>query len=136
MTVSNLNPELIILGWSVILYLVQLFAGSFGTTSELGMRYGMSPRDEGREPQGRFVGRILRAFSNLQETYVLFVALALALTLTGRADSISALGAQIWLVARIAHVILYVAGVPVVRTLALLISVVGLLMMLASLIFA
>jgi len=45
------------------------------------------------------------------------------------------LGATIWIVARIVYLPLYLAGVPKLRTLAWVVSIVGLLMMLAQLAF-
>ena len=86
-----------------------------------------------RQPQGVIVGRVLRAFGNLRETYPLFVGLALAVTVTGRADGLSAAGAHVWFWARVAHWPLYVFGVPYVRSAAFLVSVAGLLMMLWTL---
>ncbi len=68
-----------------------------------------------------------------QETWPAFIALALAITLTGRSGSWSQLGAWIWFGARIAYIPLYLGGVKYVRSLAWLVSAFGLLLMLVQL---
>ena len=44
-------------------------------------------------------------------------------------------GAWTWLIARIVYIPLYLAGVPYIRSLAWLVSVVGLVVMMATLLF-
>ena len=67
--------------------------------------------------------------NNLLETYPAFIALALALALTGKTGGIAATGALIWLIARLLYVVVYAAGTPVVRTIIWFASIVGLVMM-------
>ena len=74
-------------------------------------------------------GRLERALNNLLETYPAFIALALALALTGKTGGIAATGAVIWIIARVLYVIIYAAGIPVVRTVIWFASMVGLAMM-------
>jgi uncharacterized MAPEG superfamily protein len=74
-----------------------------------------------------------RALRNLLETYPAFVALALALVVTGKAGGMAEAGAWTWLIARAAYLLLYAAGVPVLRTIAWLVSIAGLVLMLARL---
>jgi uncharacterized MAPEG superfamily protein len=96
----------------------------------------MGPRDTERKSANVLSGRFARALKNLLETYPAFVALALALVVSGKAGGIAATGAWIWLVARIVFVVVYGLGVPVVRTLVWLVALAGLLMMLVRLMFA
>ena len=79
-------------------------------------------------------GRLERALKNLLETYPAFIALALALVITGKAGGIGATGAWVWLAARVVYLVLYASGVPVLRTLIWLVSIAGLLMMLVRLV--
>jgi uncharacterized MAPEG superfamily protein len=44
---------------------------------------------------------------------------------TGKANATTALGAEIFFVGRIAHLLVYVAGIPVVRTLVFTLASVG-----------
>ncbi len=71
----------------------------------------------------------MRALRNFLETYPAFIALAVALAITGKTGGIAATGAILWLVARIIYVILYAAGTPVIRTIVWFASVIGLAMM-------
>jgi uncharacterized MAPEG superfamily protein len=122
--------ELKLLGWSVVLLLVQIVLQAASSSSELGLPYAMSPRDEGREPRSVYARRIRRALNNLLETYPAFVGLALALVISGKAGGVGAIGAEIYLAARVLYLIVYAAGVSVVRTLFWGLSIFGLIMML------
>jgi uncharacterized MAPEG superfamily protein len=93
----------------------------------------MSPRDEGHRPGNVYAGRTARALANLLETYPAFVALALALVISGKTGGIGAIGAEIYLAARVLYLVVYAAGVSVVRTLLWAASIVGLIMMLVRL---
>lgn len=67
------------------------------------------------------------------ETYPVFVALALALAVTGKTGGLGAIGSVTWLIARVVYVVLYVAGVPVLRTIVWFVSIIGLLLMVVQL---
>ena len=83
---------------------------------------------------GVLYGRATRALANYVENFTPFIALALALIVTQRAGGAGALGATIWVLARIAYIPLYLFGVIYVRTAAWTISIIGLVMMLWRLI--
>lgn len=125
--------EIQVLGLSVILLIVQIVLHAQSALPELGLDYLASPRDEPRPLKNTTAGRAHRALANLLETYPGFIALALALAVTGKAGGLGATGAWIWLVARIAYVPLYLAGVKFVRTIAWGISLLGLVLMLIRL---
>jgi uncharacterized MAPEG superfamily protein len=125
------STEIVVLGWSVVLLLAQIILQAV-STYDLGP-YLLGPRDDNRRSGNVMAGRLKRALENLLETYPAFVALALALALTGKTGGIAATGAWLWLAARIVYVPLYAFGVPAARTLAWTVSIVGILMMLARL---
>ena len=126
------STEIAVLGWSVVLLLAQVLLQAV-STYDLGS-YLLGPRDDNRQSGNVMAGRLKRALENLLETYPAFVALALALAVTGKTGGIAATGAWVWLIARVVYVPLYAFGVPAVRTLAWVVSVVGLLMMLVRLV--
>jgi uncharacterized MAPEG superfamily protein len=128
--ISTENADL---GWSVVLLLVQIILQAT-STYDLGP-YLLGPRDDNRQSGNVMAGRFKRALENLLETYPAFVALALALAVTGKTGGIAATGAWVWLIARVVYVPLYAFGVPAVRTLVWCVSIVGLLMMLFRLLF-
>ena len=125
------STEIAVLGWSVVLLLAQVLLQAV-STYDLGP-YLLGPRDDNRQSGNVMAGRLKRALENLLETYPAFVALALALAVTGKTGGVAATGAWVWLIARVVYVPLYAFGVPAVRTLAWVVSVVGLLMMLVRL---
>jgi uncharacterized MAPEG superfamily protein len=122
--------ELKLLGWSVVVLLLHVVLQAASSSSELGLPYAMSPRDEGRQPRSVYAGRTRRALANLLETYPAFVGLALALVISGKAGGVGAIGAEIYLAARVLYLIVYAAGISVVRTLLWGLSIIGLIMML------
>ena len=133
MRIEGLSVEVTMLGLSVVLLIAQIFLQSATMTRELGRDYNVSARDEQKKPVGIIAGRAERALRNLLETYPAFVGLTLALVVSGKTGSWGALGAQIWLAARIVYVGLYLAGVPFVRTAVWSIAILGLIMMLVRL---
>ncbi len=78
-------------------------------------------------------GRAQRALDNLKESYPAFIALALALAVSGRTGGLGATGAMLWFVARVVYHPLYLFGVPYVRSFAWIASMLGLLLMLIRL---
>lgn len=128
-----LPTEITVLGLSVVLLIVQMFLASIPTTMELGGDYQAGPRDERRVAKGRFAGRASRAFRNLLETYPAFVALALALTVTGRGGGYAATAAIVWMVARVLYAPLYLVDIPYARSIAWFVSLLALIAMLVKL---
>lgn len=126
------TTEITVLGWSVVLLLLQIVLQA-GTSGDLGPQYLFSPRDEQRESASVLARRLKRALANLLESYPAFVALALALAVTGKTGGIGATGAWLYLACRVVYVVLYAAGIPVIRTFVWLASIIGLVMMLVRL---
>ena len=69
----------------------------------------------------------------MKESLPIFAALVLVAHVSGPADATSALGALIFVGARVAHAGIYVAGVPGLRTLIWSVSVIGMGMIGSSL---
>ena len=77
--------------------------------------------------------RASRALANMHEALPVFLALALMNMIVGTAGDTATTGAVIFLVARALYVAIYMAGIPVVRTLAWAAGWVGLVLMLMPL---
>lgn len=127
-----MTPELTILGWTLVLALVQILLASTLRTAETGIVYNMGPRDEPAKPMRPITARVQRAQANLLETLPLFVAAVLIAHVAGRSSDMTLLGAQIYLGARVLYVPLYAFGVPLVRSLAWVAAMGGLAMILAA----
>ncbi len=93
MEAAAASTEIAVLGWSVVLLLAQIILQAV-SIYDLGP-YLLGPRDDNRQSGNIVAGRLKRALENLLETYPAFVALALALALTGKTGGIAATGA--WL---------------------------------------
>ena len=65
---------------------------------------------------------------------MLFAILVVAAVLAGKTNAMTLLGAQIFLYARIAYALVYIAGLPWVRTAVWGVSVVGMAMIFLQLI--
>src|ERR1700677_2520121 len=126
--------ELACLELSVVLWLVHvLVQATFGNT-QLPSRYLLSSRDEPAKARGVLYGRACRALANYLENFTPFVAVALALMVTQRTGGAGAIGATIWILARIVYLPIYVFGIIYVRTMVWGISIIGLVMMLGRLV--
>jgi uncharacterized MAPEG superfamily protein len=130
---QSLPTEIVMLGLGVVLLLVQLFLQALSAGAELGNGYLAGPRDEQRELKGVFANRADRAFRNLLQTFPAFMALTLALVVTGRTGGLGALAAQVWVVARVLYVPLYFIQIPFARTLVWFVSIFSLVAMLVRL---
>jgi uncharacterized MAPEG superfamily protein len=79
-----------------------------------------------------FHARMLRVVDNHREGLTVFAPIAIAGAMMGMTNETSALGAQLFFYSRLAHAVLYVLGVPLIRPLFWAIGVVGTLMVLAA----
>jgi len=74
-------------------------------------------------------GRADRAAKNMIEAMVMFLALVLAASVAGKAPQ-AAMGATVFFWARLVYWPVYLAGIPVLRTLVWLVSIIGLILIL------
>jgi uncharacterized MAPEG superfamily protein len=132
MEAAAASTEIWVLGWSAVLLIVQVVAQATAA-GDLGATYLLGPRDEKRESKSILAGRLDRALKNLLETYPAFIAIVIALVVTGKTGGLAATGAWVWLAARVIYVFLYGGGVRAIRTLVWVISITGLVLMLIGL---
>ena len=132
MNLFNGSPETTMLLWSTVLGLVQLFVATSMASKDQGLAYNLSPRDVAPPPVSTMTGRLQRAYKNFAETFPLFIAAIVFVTLAGRQDTMSALGAQLYFGARLVYVPVYVSGVIVLRTIVWAVSIIGLVLVLCA----
>lgn len=124
--------EMTMLGWSVILGLVQIGLVAMFSVAQRGLGWAVGARDVTPAPLTGIGGRLDRATRNFLETFPLFAAVALAVVFVQHGDAISALGAQLYFWARLVYVPVYAAGIPYLRTLVWLVSIVGIILLLVA----
>ncbi|HUN69611.1 MAG TPA: MAPEG family protein [Burkholderiales bacterium] len=128
-----MKPELMLLVWATLLTLVQAVVAVQGAMMQVGLPTLAGNREGMPEIKG-WAGRAARAHRNMLENLVLFAALVLVAALAGKTNATTLLGAQIFLYARIAYALVYIAGIPWLRTGVWAVSVVGLAMIFVQLI--
>jgi uncharacterized MAPEG superfamily protein len=126
--------ELACLELSVALWLVHVLVQATVGNVELPFGYLFTSRDRAAAAGGLLYGRATRALANYVENLTPFVAVALALIVTQRTGGAGALGATIWILARIVYIPIYLCDVIYARTAIWALSIVGLVMMLSRLI--
>jgi uncharacterized MAPEG superfamily protein len=120
-----MKPELTLLAWSVLLAFVQMLVAVSGHTLQVGLPALAGNREGLAAPSG-WAGRAARAHRNMLENLVLFAALVLIAVVSNKTDSMTLLGAQLFFWARLAYALVYLAGIPWLRTGVWFVSVIGL----------
>ena len=128
-----MKPELSLLMWAVLLTLVQAVVAVQGALMQVVLPTLAGNREGLPEIKG-WGGRAARAHRNMLENLALFAALVLVAAIAEKTNSTTLLGAQIFLYARIVYALVYIAGVPWLRTGVWAVSVVGLAMIFVQLI--
>lgn len=128
-----MKPELSLLVWAALLTLAQAVVAVQGALMQVGLPMLAGNREGLPEIRG-WGGRAARAHRNMLENLVLFAALVLVAVAAGKTNPMTLLGAQIFLYARIVYALVYIAGVPWLRTGVWAVSVVGLAMIFLQLI--
>ena len=127
------TPQLAALTWGCVLAFVHILVTAQVKTRQYGTKWNMGARDEDLPPISPLGGRLARAQANFFETFPIFIA-AVFLSLTVVPPEMQggkvALGAWLWLGGRVVYLPLYAFGVPVLRSVAWIVSVVGIVMVL------
>jgi uncharacterized MAPEG superfamily protein len=127
--------ELWLLCGAVVLGLIYVGAQSFAFKAQVGNAYSIGPRDEGLRTE-QVAGRLERALRNFVETFPLFAAAVLMVQISGRNGALSLVGASLYLVARGLYLPAYALGIPYLRTALWQVSAIGIVLVLAQLVFA
>lgn len=122
-----MTPELMYLVWSAALTLVLAVIAVGGATLEVGLPK-LAGNREGMGEMPDWAGRAARAHRNMLESLVLFATLVFAARLANVGNAMTLLGAQLFFWGRVAHGVIYIIGIPWLRTAAWLVSVIGLLL--------
>jgi uncharacterized MAPEG superfamily protein len=122
-----MTPELTYLVWSAVLTFVLVLIAVSGATLEVGLAK-LAANREGMPEFTGWAGRAQRAHRNMLENLILFAILVLVAKAAGVHNPMTILGAQLFFWGRVAHAIIYIAGIPWLRTAAWGVSVIGLIL--------
>lgn len=127
-----MTPDLRLLLWSVALTFVEVIVAVLAASGQV----GLGTLAGNREPEvtlDGFAGRAQRAHRNMLESLPLFIALVLIAQVTSKANSTTLLGCQLFFWGRLAHWVIYLIGIPWLRTLAWTVSVIGMVLIFVQL---
>ena len=127
-----MQAELFWLTLSVGLLIVQMLVAATGTYLRVGL-VAMAGNREGLPEMTGWAGRAARAHRNMLENLLPFAALVLVLVALRRSSEVTVLAAQLFFWGRVAYALIYLAGVKWLRTLAWVVSLAGILLILAVL---
>ena len=131
---TAMTLELKMLALSIVLGLVQIVLASHAASLQRGYVWTASSRDGPVPPLTGVAGRLARALQNFVETFPLFAAAVLIAHVAGRHGWMTEWGVQLYFWGRIAYLVLYAAGVFLLRSLAWNVATVGLILVLLSLV--
>jgi uncharacterized MAPEG superfamily protein len=127
-----MKPELTLLAWSVVLAIVHMLATVQALVMNKGLMTAFGNRENLPELPG-WGGRAQRANVNMAQNLVLFAAVVLAAVAADRTNDMTLLGAQLFFWGRVAYAVCYLGGIPYLRTLSWLVSIIGIVLILIRL---
>lgn len=114
---DGLTPDLAYAAYAALLTTVLWVPYILGQVFANGMLSPQNYRDPTPRPVPLWAQRANRAHLNSVETLAPFVALVLIAHVSGAASSMTALWAAVFFWARVGHAVVYLLGIPYLRTL-------------------
>ena len=132
---ENMSLELTTLVWAVALAFVQMLIALSGAILQIGLPRLADNRADMPVLTG-WAGRAQRAHVNMLESLVLFAPLVLIAENANKINVVSGAGVQLYFWARVGYAVVYIAGIPWLRTAVWGASVVGMIMVFSVLFWA
>jgi uncharacterized MAPEG superfamily protein len=126
-----MTTEMMYLVWSVALTFILALIAVNGAMLQVGLPKLAGNREHMPEFTG-WAGRAVRAHRNMLESLVLFAVLVLVAQIANVHSAMTLLGAQLFFWGRVAHAVIYIAGIAWARTVAWGVSVAGLVLLFAA----
>jgi uncharacterized MAPEG superfamily protein len=128
-----MSLELTLLIWSVGLTFIQMLVAVAGAVTQFGLP-DLAGNRETLPPPTSWAGRAQRAHRNMLENLVPFAVLVLVTEIKNKNNAMTGFGAELFFAARVIYAIIYVIGVPWLRTGVWGISVIGLILIFLQLV--
>ena len=127
-----MNFELMVLATASLWGFLQLVAAAQAANAQYGLKWAASPRDVEMPPLEPIPGRINRNFRNYMETFPFFAVAVLTAQAAGVHNELTHWGSIAYVGGRIAYTMLYIYGIPLIRSLFWNIAAFGMLAILAA----
>lgn len=128
----RISFELSVLAAAIAWGFLQLVAAAQAANVQYGLKWAASPRDVEMPPLDPIPGRINRNFRNYMETFPFFATAILVAHFAGVHSELTYWGSIAYLGGRIGYTVLYIAGIPLIRSLFWNIASFGMLAVLAA----
>ena len=130
---NEIPIELSLLILTAALTILQMLVSALGSITQIGLTTLAGNRDNLTETTG-WASRAQRAHRNMLESIAVFAILVMSAHHLNISNDMTVLGAQLFFWGRVAFSIIYIAGIPWVRTAAWGVSLVGLILIFSQLI--
>ncbi|MFZ2003942.1 MAG: MAPEG family protein [Stellaceae bacterium] len=128
-----MSPDLRLLLWTLVLTFIEVVVAVLFANAQVGLGM-LAGNREGLPPLAGFAGRAQRAHRNMLESLPIFIGLVLIAQIAAKTNSATLTGCELFFWGRLAHWIIYVIGIPWLRTIAWIVSVIGLIVIFAQLV--
>jgi uncharacterized MAPEG superfamily protein len=128
-----MSPDLRLLLWTLVLAFVEVVVAVLAAQAQVGLGM-LAGNREGLQRLTGFAGRTTRAHRNMLESLPIFIGLVLIAQIAGKTNAVTLLGAELFFWGRLAHWLIYSVGIPWLRTIAWVVSVIGLIMIFVQLV--
>lgn len=128
-----MKPEMLVLLWAIALTFAQALIAVQGALMQVGLPMLAGNRENMPAITG-WAGRAARAHRNMLESMALFVPLIVISVVAQKTNTTTLLGAQLFLWARLIYALVYLVGIPWLRTAIWGVSVVGMILIFLQLV--
>ena len=128
-----MSPDLTYLVWAAALTVLQMVMAAMFAAQQCGLPKLVGNRED-LPPLTGIAGRAQRAHRNMLESLVLFAVLVLVAQAAGKANAATATGSLIFFWARVVYALVYLVGIPWLRTGVWAVSMAGLVVIFLQLV--
>ena len=128
-----MTTELWMLMGSVLVLFGTIFVQVLITIGNIGLVSAVGNREELPYPPPGIAGRTERAVRNTVYALAMFAPVVLTAKVAGISNDLTVLGAQLFFYARIAYSVIYIAGIPWLRSVVWGVSVLGIALIMYAL---
>src|SRR5688572_12998196 len=98
-----MTTELTVLAWGCLLAIIHIWLPIRAKTAQYGVKWNTGPRDEAQASPSPVAGRLERAQANYFETFPVMIAAVAIVSIADLESPRTALGAWLWLGARVVY---------------------------------